>query len=1055
MTPEEMSDPKRSNGHNMKQYINSIRYASCIPVEEPETPIKLPEIGNQIEISTEKECTASGSGLVVAVVDKRARFNITTQTYKYKNLYVEITGPNREKVRRKILTSKVGRGCLTNANSSQSSKDEPLPEDEGPPEPIPLDYQVIKLGSYQVNYIPRSLGNYQVAITWGGEHIKNSPFKVRSTTAKNIEQTTVKGVVKAVSFQDEQDSMMEQVAMEQFDNEGNSIKSRRQSLFRQAHISNIRDSYASTSTSPFSSMCSSMVSSMDHSIDNASDVFLPGHSHFSGNHPFFMSRHGSSVSTASSRSGSILSRSSSIMYSTDRPPAVKTRRKVIRRIIKGAGGTEEVTYPNLRSSSILSSSQMSSIASTPSISMSMSIDDRSPKFSTSSSSSGASASFANPSITKVISPPAKYADHMSKIIIGEALKEISKQVSINLNANRRTKDGQRVGEDDDLMVKRSPENMNYSDNSIFKLQPNISLKQPSPSVVGTASKTSNRQDNKQEQSRHSVKQSENSADLEQYLQTRKQFLQEIGNDCRSGDSKCSKASKTNDTAAEAPSKNPGTSTSAKCTEMPGHFRRAYKKRKEDKATQCTAHDIKTATGWISRRSVYRNAHVNNRQKDSNGDSALGESEGSATNSSSDKDTAVQAKFSKINRRPADVQLVHGSAHPLGDDDKPVRQYAVGVPVQRRGFSGIHSSHGRQSTFDSGFSDENCQFSGHENRRNPDEMRGRRRVLMTTGKKVENVASAPVTQSSPLRDDHGKDIVFNPNMSTAEGYIKWDEITATQPTYEKSQETESALPIEILHDNPGTKSTSLKTDSDDMINNFPNHKNENEDLVLRQYLTVDNAYLNSSTAPTPGGSSVGNISSPEDDDVSAEGKSNISSDIPEEKYLSLFGNTSGRNPPNGNETLTERSLDAILRTLENDPEYSTREFLLKYRPVLGDDLGILDQLTTNEPVHNMQELHQEKWDVSSKHNNGTPTKDDSIPTPSQPMPERCYASGLGLYNGIVGDKNNFQVSCQSLQLFQTRHVTKLMLLVNDYSLFYEFLVFEFDTEIRPRSRQSGL
>ncbi|XP_038058619.1 serine-rich adhesin for platelets-like [Patiria miniata] len=1040
MTPDEMADAKRINERKMTQYIISMQNASFIPIEEPETPIKLVEGGGgPIEPAIEKECSASGSGLVVAVVDKRARFTITTQTYKYKNLYVEITGPNREKVRRKIVTTKVTRGVLMNGESSQSSKDEQHPEDDGPPEPIPLDYQVIKPGSYQVNYIPRSLGMYQVAITWGGEHIKNSPFKVRSTTAKNIEQTAVRaspGIVKAVSFQDDHDVAAEQEGGSEqtppSDTESNSTRSRRQSLVRQAHISQLRDSYESTSTSPFSSMCSSMVSSMDHSMDNASDVFLPNHhGHPAGTHPF-LSRHNSSVSTGSSRSGSILSRSSSIMYSTERPPTVKTRRKVIRRIIKGAGGTEEVTYPNIRSSSILSSSQMSSMTSTPSISTSMSIDDRSPKFSTSSSSSAASASFARSQSAKNVDHSEKYADHMSKILIGSALNEISRQVATNLMAKRQAKD-ESDKRDAHLQTDKKPP-CGHSPSSSREVIP--SRTKPSavdhkphsiPQELASDANTTRgaeaeKPHNVSEQSGQPSKQTENPASLDQYLKYRNEFLRSFDKDTHPTDPT---PQKTNEDKSE------GTQTVARPRQVPsnvkpthtpaGHIRKTHKKRKEDKATQCTAQDIKTATGWISRRNVYRNAHVNSRQKDSNGDSALGESEGSVVNSSSDKDNAHPAT-NKVVRRPTDQPPVPGPTQPRGSESS-TRQAdldpggrTIGAPVQhRRGRSGTQSSsQGRQSTFDSGFSDENGHIVGQEHRRNADDIRGRRLGPLVNGKPDRgNRSSTPDNQIGLDRDENMRSTATNSNV-----------VAIQKDSNEQSAEEQTdvrnipiqivpASPITPLNDHFKNESSNQGTIAEDVLRFSSDNDSDKEEFVSGQHLSVEPLCLDSSTAPTPGDSSVGNISTPEEDVTFTDCKSNTSSGIPGGKSPSaLFDNFAGGvsagEALEDTETLREMSLDVMLQSLENDPDYSTREFLRKYRPMMEDELGILSQLPTTEPDGDHQEYQKEKADVSSFQDNRTASKEESLAALSQPIPERCHASGVGLYNGIVGEKNNFQV-----------------------------------------------
>ncbi|XP_022090930.1 uncharacterized protein LOC110979440 [Acanthaster planci] len=1022
MTPEEMADCKRINEVKMMQYLNNIKNASFIPVEEPETSVKPAEGGTTIDPSIEKECSASGSGLVVAVVDKRARFTITTQTYKYKNLYVEITGPNREKVRRKIKTTKVNRGCLINGGSSQSSRDEQHPEDEGPPEPIPLDYQIIKPGSYQVNYIPRSLGSYQVAITWGGEHIKNSPFKVRSTMAKNIEQTTVRatpGVVKAVSFQDEQDSAADQDGGSEppvpSDTESNSTRSRRQSLVRQAHISQLRDSYESTSTSPFSSMCSSMVSSMDHSIDNTSDVFLPNHhAHPSGAHPF-LSRHSSSVSTASSRSGSILSRSSSIMHSTDRPPAVKTRRKVIRRIIKGAGGTEEVTYPNVRSSSILSSSQMSSMTSTPSISTSMSIDDRSPKFSTSSSSSVASASFMHSRGAKNDDQSERYADRMSKILIGKALNEISKQVATNLMAKSQANDD-RESKDVHLSTdKKTPcgqiVNRGISckaqsiaiDHKIHSSQPDVTLNANTANKIEaqTPCDTSG-------QPQLSSKQTRDPAGLDQYLKYRNEFLRSFDTKSPSREPKPRKVNSNVEQSVVTTSRsgNQRQVTSTKPNDAPGHVRRAHKKRKEDKATQCTAQDIKSATGWISRRSVYRNAHANNRQKDSNGDSALGESEGSLPNSSSDRDKSRSAT-NKVFRRPAQPLGSESSTRPADLDRSSA---AAGSPVQhRRGRSGTQSStQGRQSTFDSGFSDENGYIVGQEHRRNTDEVRGRRSGLLANDKpqtKTPSVSGAETVQSrkEPRGETTNSNIVEH---QSERGKERAEQQSAVQ-----------SVPIQIVPPSPitpktdhfATESENQKSNLEEIMKFSSDNETDKEEFLSGHHLTVETPCQDSSTAPTPGDSSVGNISSPEEDVASTECKSNVSGDIPGGKSpLALLDDLDGEPSSRASEMGREMSLEVMLQSLENDPDYSTREFLRKYRPMMEDDLGILAQLSPAEPKENQPEDRKEKPNVSSFHENRTTSKDGSVTTPSQPIPERCHAYGVGLYHGIVGAKNNFQV-----------------------------------------------
>ncbi|XP_033098115.1 uncharacterized protein LOC117102014 [Anneissia japonica] len=296
MTPTQMANPREIPDEVMVQYLQTIKYASKIPVKEPERiMLKLEET---IQLN-EKECTATGSGLVVAVEGKRAKFNIHTEAFVWKNIYVEITGTSGECCKRKINYAKVDR-VQKSSRKILVEKDEPDKNNRL----IHFDYDEIKEDEYQIIYTPCNSGQYEIAITWGGEHIKNSPFTVKVHEPRVNGSSKSEQGTKRVSFN------TGNVARElQSHGLGTVKQGRRQSLFRQSHLD--------------------------------SDQFPTDQK----------GEHGDSVKTHFNRSGSIFGMS--VKKSNGR------RGKIIRKIIKCPSGNKEIRYssPSLATQRSIASSK--------------------------------------------------------------------------------------------------------------------------------------------------------------------------------------------------------------------------------------------------------------------------------------------------------------------------------------------------------------------------------------------------------------------------------------------------------------------------------------------------------------------------------------------------------------------------------------------------------------------------------------------------------------------------------------------------------------------------
>ena len=213
-------------------------------------------------------------------------------------------------------------------------------------------------GHYEVSYVPQSSGAYRITVTWGGDHVGNSPFTAQASNPNPISATpesdsttsdsachqlseTLEPSVaeetdlgQLTSVGEKYPDDMERTPLQQIQSSAytepdiNARARRRLSFCRQSHVaSTLRESYESSGTfSPYDSRCSSMLmSSTERSMD--SEVFFP---YGAARAKSFMnaSRRGFN-SSSSSRSSMLSHRSGSILSSGgDKPGSVRTRRKV-------------------------------------------------------------------------------------------------------------------------------------------------------------------------------------------------------------------------------------------------------------------------------------------------------------------------------------------------------------------------------------------------------------------------------------------------------------------------------------------------------------------------------------------------------------------------------------------------------------------------------------------------------------------------------------------------------------------------------------------------------
>lgn len=90
-----MASPDLIDEEVLVPYIATIRYASMVPNGSPNTSQSVTYSSgteNRSGLPAIQECEASGSGLVTAIVGRRAKFNVTKPTYIKKKLTIGIEG---------------------------------------------------------------------------------------------------------------------------------------------------------------------------------------------------------------------------------------------------------------------------------------------------------------------------------------------------------------------------------------------------------------------------------------------------------------------------------------------------------------------------------------------------------------------------------------------------------------------------------------------------------------------------------------------------------------------------------------------------------------------------------------------------------------------------------------------------------------------------------------------------------------------------------------------------------------------------------------------------
>ncbi|XP_067653246.1 uncharacterized protein [Haliotis asinina] len=142
-------------------------------------------------------CFARGTGLKTAMVGRRAKFNIITDSDGTLDLLVEIIGPHGEMNSERISSyhpeihprqqresagnalkpppeqrSKV----ITDSQGNRFIRQKSFDEDSN--QIIPFDYQSIGEGRFLVTYVPRNTGVHDIVIKSHDHHIQGSPYQV-------------------------------------------------------------------------------------------------------------------------------------------------------------------------------------------------------------------------------------------------------------------------------------------------------------------------------------------------------------------------------------------------------------------------------------------------------------------------------------------------------------------------------------------------------------------------------------------------------------------------------------------------------------------------------------------------------------------------------------------------------------------------------------------------------------------------------------------------------------------------------------------------------------
>nr|XP_054751738.1 serine-rich adhesin for platelets-like [Lytechinus pictus] len=1184
MEPEEMSLPSRASETKLLRYIQTIRYASMIPVETPSYktspwskegawPKKatfsepVDEERKQLMEADKVDCTASGSGLVIAKIGKRAKFNVYTPKFIFKSLYIHIKGPLGESVRRKIINHLPGgrphRDEPDSSNMSSASVDDSHTSSSASSASggvIPCDYQCVREGHYEVSYIAQSEGAYEITVTWGGEQIRNSPFTAQSSVAikRSLPDTDPSDPSRVVCFIHEKkvsgttgvedsedypsaeptDNDVPLPSPDSFEQEYapkyNTRARRRQSFCRQSHVTALRESYESGgSTSPYDSRCSSMImSSTERSMD--SDVFYPYGSARASS--FISSSRRGLISSSSSRSSMMSHRSSSILSSGgDRPGTVRTRRKIIKRTIRGAGGKEEIQYP--------SSADMSSVSNTSSI-MGMSMcgfssvgnpndqssvsgtpyvsDERLTGVSSSASSAPSPTVLAPvPTLAIATRDIHMFADRIAKAVMGSAMYDLSKKSVLSPGISRGKATSEEHKDPDKL-------SKNCSDSDGRGLPFGLELQNLNEPLINETAvnqkktvKTqmgdsfSNRVKTEESGARSKVSQSPIFLDVTGAIedvcnkpvesQITIEFEPQLGADSSRNAKESSSNSSSTTASAERehvdeesgystfedtmrssdramhllrqvnkkdgnansiPTKHfsafeprgfrpvePSVDTkldqnsvrrdSSDHIHTPKPQRQSKIRRRADKQTQCTSDDIKKETGWISR----RNAFTKQKRREQN-DPSMEKVKQKKKISSQPTTARTSLAMSDTSEGPE-----HGISSPRkrlerrtpSVENNTSRNTRQTTPSQAKIGS---RSVARQSTFDSGYSDENGHIFSLTGRDRSNSSSKNRTIRVNNDITVANVHSLPTPQHIPPFGERF-DIAATPNSHKDQnGEIKTRVVRQQLPSGSESSRNQ------LLSEKPRLGVENMIEDEEiiAVTNRRPSFSAINFDLSHLQHVSgsqdqeqTPNLSPGPISKETP---SVENFLS-----ESVNGKSLVETDcssVSGEKKNDGKNQTSSYEAPvpnstnphlqgNSYRTLANEKdvpVSKLLETLENDPDFTIREFVRKFMPSLGGNLGFADDVLGRDAdklyptIDALEQEMDSSWselkssfpsraggDTNSRKSSrrhsprvGTPfsahSSSDSYLTSIRPS--YCQAMGMGIREGLVGVKNNFQV-----------------------------------------------
>ncbi|XP_072174330.1 uncharacterized protein [Diadema setosum] len=1200
MDPEVMANPSRIKESTLLQYVLSIKYASSVPLETPidrkgpwsregawsqrQSDEVVDEERKKLMEADKIDCTASGSGLVMATVGKRAKFNVYTPRFITKSLHIYIKGPCGESVRRKIINHLPGgrphRDDPESSNQSAASGvEETAASSSSNASPgggvIPCEYQCVREGHYEVSYVPRSCGNHEITVTWGGEHVRNSPFTARASQAdRHYPASDPAHPSRIVCFRDEKKrtELMGSLDIEGQDgrevgrpppisSRDSSLHSepdtvpnlkararRRQSFCRQSHVNTLRESYESGGTaSPYDSRCSSMLmSSTERSMD--SDVFFPYGVGRAAS--FINSRHGPLLTSTSSSRSSMSHRSSSILGSGgDKSGTVRTRRKVIKRTIRGAGGKEEIQYPSSADISSMSGmsttglsfmgmSGMSSISTTydqGSLYGSMSVcDDRLNRRISASASPSPSPMVVRPASGRTT--PAggihRFADRTSRQLMDKVMQELSnrkdletvdpegvkssnksaldctgirrladsanltsmKKDSFQNKANESThiaKDVPTTGSSDSKHNSRDTQSPTFLD--VASVEGDGSSRQMEPQTtiefepqLGVDASKSAKDENSSSALTPSPQKDQTSDEsgystLDDSLRTSRAANQGLQGDENGGKREFrpddpgngfefrkqgfrpvkpverheAKGSIVASTIMEANEYLHAPKPQRHAPKMSAQSRR----RKVNKQTQCTADDIKKETGWISRRSAFTK-QKRREQTEVSFDRAPHNITASPETTTTSPALSVKSNESEpvvISRK-----RVPGKTPSL---EKSLSGGSRQAGTQKRGSKS--KSVARQATFDSGFSDENGHIYSIANR---DPSHALPHSINAPGAFQANHQSDEKTKSvSQVNKDYtvGRAMVDTSELDDVFLKEEFPSVTKTdirrgetetkflvgdhQEGFAfKRKRTESASETArkiILSEKPDLKVEHLLDDREIIAatNRRPSFSAINFDLSHLHHV-IGSHEIEQSPDRTPCVSQeIRDVLSVEQQPLAASNppagqpersvewneRRNDVTDLQDEAKptSSTASNLQESCQPLRNEDIP---VSKLLASLDNDPDFTIREFLSKFMPALNGDLITKDGGRLHPTLDALEQemeasLTDIKSSITSRVGAETNSKKSSrrhtprLGTPlssggqssidshfSTVRPSCCQAMGIGIHEGIVGVKNNFQV-----------------------------------------------